>query len=226
MRPNSPLIRCAYRTLVIETLLEKAFSSQHEQITYFYCEKGRNTLDILRSIVRQLSFSRKAPEIEPFIKKVFQGSSKKGELDLNDCEGFIPTLFGRCKSTTVIIDALDECDDPHQLLSSLKSLSTTLHNDGVSVRCFISSRNDVPVQRLLDSCTAVSVTANLVGSDLRRFVEQYVIGVTAEEDHALSGDENSALRERIVSVLTERSEGWYVPIHPTMFFVPCGVTQN
>jgi len=217
----------AFRTRVIEVFLEKASASKLEdrQISYFYCSKtsrsGSKSVDILRSIVRQLAWSPKDSQIEEFIEEAWKNrqSPETDKLSVGECKRFLLQLAGRCPSTTIIIDALDECDAPLELLTTLKELSFDLSEKKVSVKLFLSGRDGVLVPerwtekstKKLPKCLSINVTKDRVASDLSLFINRYVQnGCKRYPD--LETEDYSYLRERLIDTLAKQGQGAYASV--------------
>lgn len=203
------------RTRVIEDFLKKASASKHEDnyVTYFYCSKtqrlGSKTVDILRSIVRQLAWSPKDSQIEGIIKDAWESrqSHETDKLSVDECKKVMRQLAGRCQSITIIIDALDECNNPFELLKSLKELSFPPRKRKVPVKLFLSSRDEVrfDIKRTFPECLSINITSNSVALDLRRFIEGHVKN-QLERYPELGTKEYSGLRQRLIEDLSERGK--------------------
>lgn len=208
-------IDSGFRTRVIEVFLERASASKlkDQQVSYFYCSKthgsGSKAVDILRSIVRQLAWSPKDSQIEAFIKKAWEirQSPETDKLSVDECKQFLLQLAGRCPSTTIIIDALDECDNSWELLKALKELSSRLSERKVPVKLFLSSRYEVNVdiKPTFPECLSINITSNNVAFDHHRFVERHVEN-ECERYPALGTKEYSDLRQQLIDDLAERGK--------------------
>jgi hypothetical protein len=138
---------------------------------------------------------------------------------VGECKQFLLQLAGRCPSTTIIIDALDECDDPLGLLTDLKELSFDLSEKKVSLKLFLSSRDSVLVPKSwtekstkkLPKCLSINMTHDRVASDLSLFIYRYV-QKGCERYRDLEGEQYSYLRERLIDTLTKQGQGAYVSV--------------
>jgi hypothetical protein len=197
---------------VIECFLEKTFGEEsgNESVAYFYCSKrkgsGSSVVDVFRSLVRQLAYSSKDARVDNDVVDAFKSrtSPETDPLMLKECKQLLPRLLCRSTSAALIIDALDECSKPQQLLSELTELSAVLSE--CSVRLFMSSRDDVNVSRFFPTCESVSITPKSVADDFKYFVNRHV-EVQSGRGHELGEEENAALRERLISVVTEQGQG-------------------
>ncbi len=123
-------------SLVIEDALKRFNAGQGPPPVYFYCSRNAAEAErsdpaiILGSIVRQLaSLQPGLPLLSPVIekwKKKGQGFSSKG-LQVEESCDLILELIEEYPITTIVIDALDECDIEKRqcLLDALKAYYKT-----------------------------------------------------------------------------------------------------
>lgn len=121
-------------------------------IAYYYCDKtspelGRNKCEkILGTLLRQLASTDVNRPLRPAVVAAYKkckdeasgDSSEPQELSTVDCIALAKDLT-RDYQVTIMIDAVDECDDDEQyeLLQALDSIIT--NSEGL-VKVFISSR--------------------------------------------------------------------------------------
>jgi hypothetical protein len=171
-------------TRVIEFFLNRAFHNGQEQVAYFYCNKrngaGSSVLEIFRSLMRQLAYSSRHMKVDDQIMSLWKGRSSADTdlLTLKECKQILPRLLSEFSSTTtLLIDALDECEKSQQLLSELREIGTVLQNITAgtgTVRAFLSSRDNVEVSRTFSNCHSVNITPALVTDDFEYFVSRFV----------------------------------------------------
>ena len=115
-------------------------------IAYFYCvrsTKGVADCDpnrVLRSLLRQLVWTSDN-SIDENTADAMRG--RKG-LPSTDCINLLVQQIKTTDRTTIIIDALDECEDFELLLEHLVDLSERCKPQ---LRLFLSSRDHIEVQR-------------------------------------------------------------------------------
>ncbi|RKL00265.1 hypothetical protein BFJ71_g5753 [Fusarium oxysporum] len=136
---------------VVDYCTEKAEAS--EALAFFYCkrdeENRRRPQDILRSILRQLSNPVKDVErgtIHVALKDLPNRLALNGTtFDVPTCENLIGKLIESYSKTTIILDALDECD--RNTREELMRVLSNLANGSSKFRVFISSRHDEDILR-------------------------------------------------------------------------------
>lgn len=71
-------------------------------------------------------------------------------------------------SVTVVIDALDECNDREGLLQLLASLPERAESN---VKVFVTSRREIDIQRCFNEFPQVSLRESAVDNDVRKYLE-------------------------------------------------------
>jgi hypothetical protein len=194
-------------------LKENQINAQAQPLAYVYCtqstaEPQRADPDhILRSILRQLSCAKPSMPIrEPVVKK-YRELQEDGfdlrEPTLADTKTLILELLAH-NSTTIIIDALDECN-PKRRFELLRTIEQFLEPVNCDVKILISSR-DSHIPSRLDKPTHFSIDAGLNSVDIERFVDLEVAR-SIQEERLLDGRVSSQLRDRIITTLKAGAQG-------------------
>ena len=107
--------------------------------------------------------------------------------------------------TTIVIDALDECD-----LSSraelLESLDQVVEESAGLIKILISSRNDRAITCHLEGFPNITINANDNRTDITRFVE-HEVDTMIKSKKLLWGKVSTELRKLIKETLCERADG-------------------
>lgn len=159
---------------------------------------------ILQSLVRQLAWSTDNLSIAKPVKYLYdeaQKSPESGEsrLSADECIRLLGQLTPSRQHTRIIIDALDECSEPDELLSSLKEIS--LSSKG-TMQFFFSSRMNVAVSEEFPECTKVEV-----GSDNQDDIEFYVHTEVKKRKKRLLHGKAPELENQLVEILSRRAQG-------------------
>lgn len=172
------MLRCHYSSLVIEDMIARFEAGQSARPAYFYCTRSAaepersNPNAVLASILRQLSCVQLgAPILSPVIdkyKKQGEGFKSKG-LDLDDSVHLIIRLLEDYSMTTIVVDALDECD-PQMRQSLLDAFERILKESVGLVKIFVSSRNDQDIVCTLRNYPNMSISSNKNTGDIAAFV--------------------------------------------------------
>ncbi|KAL8792738.1 MAG: hypothetical protein Q9195_004625 [Heterodermia aff. obscurata] len=215
--PGSGKTRLVSR--IIDVMADEGQAGQ-SPTAFFYCarstaepERGQPA-EILGAILRQLCSSKPDMPIKGPVAKEYKTRRQKADddcsrvrkLSVEDCTRLITELT-KDNPATIIIDALDECDEDtrHELLEALEMLvgeSTEL------VRVLVSSRDDVDITLRLDSCKNVSISADCNARDIERFVVSEVDRLISKK-LLLDGHINKRLRDKLINTLTSRAQGMF-----------------
>lgn len=100
------------------------------------------------------------------------------------CEAFLLKSFELYPCTTLVIDALDECDSASrdELVNYLSDVCTRASRP---VKIFISSRPDEDIKRKFCAGLNIGVHADITREDMRLFIEQRLQDMT-KKNHAIA----------------------------------------
>ncbi|KAF5591597.1 het-E-1 heterokaryon incompatibility protein [Fusarium subglutinans] len=192
---------------VVDYCMSKAKSS--EALAFFYCkrdeENRRNPRDILRSILRQLATPIKETGgrmIHVALKDLPQRLALNGTtLDVSTCERLIRELIEGYSRTTIILDALDECD--RNTREELIGVLGNLTNGSSKLRVFISSRPDEDILRHFKGTPTMEIEATDNEEDISSFVKDKLFRDTRWT--VISPD----FQEEVKSIFQEKSQGMF-----------------
>ena len=142
-------------------------------------------------------------------RQVFDARKKDafaaGPLTSSECVNLMIQLANRKTLTTIVVDALDECD-----LSSraelLESLNQVVEESVGLIKILISSRNDRAITCHLEGFPNITINASDNHTDIARFVE-HEVDTMIRSKKLLWGKVSSELRKLIKETLCERADG-------------------
>ena len=177
LRDANPFILTS--SLVIEDMMARFKAGQSGLPVYFYCTRSAAEPDrsnphaVLASILRQLSCVQPdTPILSPVIEKYRsqgEGFSSHG-LDLDDSRDLIIRLIEDYSMTTIIVDALDECD-PLMRQSLLDAFENILKESLGLVKIFVSSRNDQDIVCTLRDYPNMDISSDQNTADIKAYVK-------------------------------------------------------
>ena len=179
-------------------------SSYREGFAYFYFnqhEDERKEPDYaVRSWVRQLAATSRSPSKVRGFQTVDGKDYRDRDLSFNEWEICLLELVDSYSRTTLILDALDECDKTYggQLLEVIDLL---LCRSKSPLKLFISSRSNGDLQYSFQSHLGIVIYAGNNQEDIRLFIRK---AITA---HRRWGKMSVELQEHILQVITTRSNG-------------------
>lgn len=187
----------------------------NEALAYFYCKQGEAQLDepeaILRSFVRQLSFKTTGFALQQPVISAYETSMAAKKFDdglgIQQCVDLIIELANVNLQTTLIIDALDECDndkrdDLFRALRQIVGASTSL------VKVFISSRNEGDIAMEFERELQISIGVEDNSADIELYVRTEVAR-WIKDKKLMRGEIDDALKELVISRLLEKAGGMY-----------------
>ncbi|KAJ4327744.1 hypothetical protein N0V84_001853 [Fusarium piperis] len=183
----------------------------HEGFAFFYCNKTeptrRQALSVLRSFVRQLSSpSSTSGHVHCGLKKLYFESKLNGSgwtLDL--CKKYLIELFNFYPHTTIILDALDECEIEERGLL-LDILDWASKSSSRPVKIFISSRPEGDIRQRLAHLPNLEISARNNSHDIEKFIKESADSL-GPWSPAL--ERNKTLKEEIIQTLIEKSDGMF-----------------
>ncbi|RMZ74751.1 hypothetical protein DV737_g5777, partial [Chaetothyriales sp. CBS 132003] len=159
-------------------------TSNHEGFAYFYCDRNdpvrRQPLSIFQSYVRQLSTITGQPQHMQVKLRTFCNNMEKNgsDLDFDSCKQLILNSVNLYPKTTLVLDALDECEPDlpgkpgrQQLVRVMEDL---LSKSERPLKIFISSRPDHDIQTLFTSRANIEIRATNNQGDIEKFLDEHV----------------------------------------------------
>jgi hypothetical protein len=178
----------------------------HEGFAFFYCNRNepqrREPLSVLRSFVRQLSTPvRCADSIQRELRQFYtQSRLDASEPTIKDCERFLLQFISVYPKTTLILDALDECEreQRHHLINIFHSF---LANASKPVKIYVSSRPDNDIKKTFKNVANVEIQATDNYDDISKFVRSKIA------EHEKWGKMGKGLETEIIQTLQRQSQG-------------------
>ena len=171
------------RSVVIEDAWNDFNAGYSPPPAFFYCSRNpaeprRSSPEaILASIVRQLSNLEHGdhlldPAVTAYKKREAQAFAS-GTLSVEDSCALILQLVEHYPLTTIVLDALDECDPGKRddLLDALKEILQTSSN---LIKIFVSSRDDQEIVEYLQDYPSLEIASDRNKEDIEAFVRNEV----------------------------------------------------
>jgi hypothetical protein len=186
---------------------------------FFYCwrntaEPGRSSpKTIIASIARQLSslqpgISLLNPIITTYLKKEAEGFASRS-LSINESCSLIIQLVEYYQLTTIVIDAVDECD-PEERADLLETLETILRESLHLVKIFLSSRDDQDIVCHLRDYPNLEISSGRNADDIVSFVKIKTRDLIKKRKLLRFSDKKNELERIIVDQIAKGASGMYV----------------
>lgn len=180
-----------------------------EGLAYFYCKRNEasrdNNISILQSLVRQLSIDRTGSAMQPSMIEIYDTKIKtgfaSGGLDRQECENLLLKYTNIYPQTTLVLDALDECNVETQR-DIIKVFDSLVRDSSSVIKVFISSRPSDTITFRFGNGPNVAVAAYHNQDDIDKFVATSL----ADHPRRLS----THVKRQIIDTLSEKSQGMYV----------------
>ena len=201
------------RSLLVQELLCEAEQKNISTPAYFYCARNASEAErtdseqVLRCLAKQLSYLDQvvlSPTCEVYQKRLKSGDLRSQLVSESTVE-LILKLAAIRPSTTIIIDALDECDTANQV-SIRESLSQIYEQSAGTVKIFVSSRDDQALCHGLADYLDLEISAAQNQGDIAAFVRHEVESLIRTK-RLLYGQVTEEMKMRIASVLCEKAQG-------------------
>ncbi|RYP41559.1 hypothetical protein DL768_010475 [Monosporascus sp. mg162] len=189
----------------VQSLLKS--SRNEDGFAFFYCnrneEERRKPLMVLRSYVRQLSTTAKYPEEMRKLQELWSEKRLRGsDLGLEDCREQLFELVNLYPRTTLVLDALDECE-PDSRGELVRTVEILLSKSRRPLKVFVSSRPDRDIRNRFLDRPNIEIQATHNENDIRKFVNEEII------KHGAWKDISPPLKDEIIMVLLARSQGMF-----------------
>lgn len=156
------------------------------RVIYYYCtgskpgESRSNHNSCLRALIRQLAIKPNSLSVADDVRYEYGKrrlhDPKDCRFSVKECEELLGKLIpcdAKKLRTTIIIDALDECEGDVGLLTSLKEL---LGSRRQTMRLLLSSQIHIPVEDFFRDIGIVSISISPTQTkvDMRYFIHQEI----------------------------------------------------
>ncbi|GAW15650.1 hypothetical protein ANO14919_050690 [Xylariales sp. No.14919] len=184
-----------------QALLES--SPNQEGFAFFYCDRNeeqrRKPLSILQSYVRQLS---KNPEcIRKQLEDLCRSArANASDLGFDNCRQQLLKSVNLYTQTTLVLDALDECEAESRKLA-LEVIEYLTSKSRNTLKVFISSRPDRDIRDRFLNKPNIEIEATDNDEDIKIFVGEEIA------KHGNWNDMRPGLKDKIVNTLQTKSRG-------------------
>ena len=205
-------------SIVVEDAMRRSEAGRCPPPVFFYCSRDAaepqrsDAAAIFSSIVRQLSCAKPGlpllpPVVETYEKKG-QGFNSRG-LQIDDSCDVIKKLIEYYPMTTIIIDALDECnaEEREKLLDAVEGL---LKDSSLGLlKVFLSSRDDQDIACTLRDYPNVDLVASRNSADIEAFVREETNKLVKRQHLLRNSNAKETLVTLIIDEVTNGADGMF-----------------
>ncbi|KAL6825903.1 hypothetical protein J3E69DRAFT_335339 [Trichoderma sp. SZMC 28015] len=187
----------------------EAQGKNNEGFAYFYCSRSdtarRDPKFIYQSYIRQLAQLNHYPTgMHKSISDLYR-KAKKGQrqLTIPECKTALSELLKSYPRTTLVLDALDECEvvSRREIVLVLRSLATDAERP---VKVYIASRREPDIERNLGSGNLIEIRTSDNKGDIEKYIKQEMTQF-GEEWESVSQD----VKEEVKRTIADRSDGMF-----------------
>jgi len=188
--------------------IQSALKSQSNQegFAFFYCNRNeaerREPLSVLRAFLRQLSTAASDNHSIQKQLRVYYNETrlKASEPTMEDCKKLLLEFINVYPRTTLVLDALDECERGKRL-ELVEILDNLLAEASNPLKIFISSRPDGDIKEKSKSRDNIEINANDNNKDISSFIKSEIV------KHRRWGKMHLDLQTQIINTLQQKSQG-------------------
>lgn len=206
---GSPGTGKTYLTSAVIDRVRARVATKNEGFAFFYCRRGNDERrsqprSVLQSFVRQLSTNAHSPEaVQTKLRDAINDARENGtNFRLQQCRKLIMNSLNLYARSTLVIDALDECD-PESRDELTEALDWFVCHSQKPVRIFVSSRPDPTILGQLSSGLTIDIQASDNRDDIRKYLD-VEINKVAKKVKALE-----KMKAEVMETLLERSQGMF-----------------
>jgi hypothetical protein len=204
------------RSIVIEDAMQAFRSGHSPPPAFFYC--SRNTAEpmrsnpdaIIASIVRQLSSLQPGLPLLPPVVEMYRRRESEafasGPLRIDESRALLIQLIEHYPLTTIIIDALDECN-PKNRADLLETLEEILLESSCLVKIFVSSRDDQDIVCHLREYPNLELVSNRNTNDITAFVRAETEDLIKRRKLLRLSVNKEELKDAIIEQITRGADG-------------------
>ncbi|KGO42946.1 Major facilitator superfamily domain, general substrate transporter [Penicillium expansum] len=197
-----------------------------EGLAYYYCKRTEGHRDekpddVIRSLFRQLAAPDQNSKISKDVQSLFlQMKNKTSSPDINICKEQLVKLVNEYSRTTIVLDALDECDKRTRkvlfdFIDRLQSCSEK------PIRVFFSARPDPDIKKPFGDHSTIQTRTTDVNGDIRLLIEEKVKDIQCWNDMS---EENQM---ETVDKLLEKGAGMFQLVNLQIpYLIDCGLKQD
>ena len=179
-----------------------------ENVFYFFCKEtdtDKNTaIVVVKTLLYQLYTSVKDQKVQESLNDdlglALDKSGQQKAVNFTVLWQLFSTYIQRITPSLIILDALDECQDPGSLIEGLKRLSIVR-----SIRVILTSRKEPHIHKTLRNNSSIEIPSEDISTDIAAFVEAKV-DASSRLSHPL-------VRNRIITKLCNAHDGMFLWVY-------------
>jgi hypothetical protein len=161
---------------------------------------------VLQALLRQAAYDPIKGEISAHVLNSYinAGGDSVGlqPFSFTKCETLLHRILESGIKLRIMIDALDECDEPKELLRALRDASLVMPG---GLELLLSSRHGVRVDKKLSNAIILDLNRSVSDTDMITYITTEVND--REEDERILEGKHRDLEDRLIEILCRRAGG-------------------
>lgn len=169
----------------------------------------------LRSLVRQLSWSNTDEEIEPIVKgkynDLYNQHRDDSLLNTQECKKLLKILILK-RETYIMIDAVDECEKPHDLLLQLADLISpepNIQKGRQALHIMLCGRDDLPISDYFINCFTITTNSADASEDQNFYIDREIDRICRTRQRSRFVSSSKEFPSRLKKILKEKGGGLF-----------------
>jgi len=165
----------------------------------------------LHSLARQLSWNHATASIEPAAQKLYndlRGPAGESSLTTPDCVKLLQDLVST-RETYIMIDGIDECEKPGDLLEKLRILEQSLKGRHKTLRLMLCGRGLPLVSNYFMTCSQIETRHPLSSDDEKYFVNKAIRKMKMTHPGSLFVKHENNYPDRLGRILKDKANGLF-----------------
>ena len=203
-------------SIIIDDVTTRQRDAGNSAAAFFYCSRTpteperSNPEVILASIVRQLAWVKNDSPLLPPVVRMFETRKAFGynfsRLTIDESSELIVELAEYYPVTTIVLDALDECD-PATRSDLFDALEKILKMSPELVKVFATSRDDQDITWSLSNYPNIRVSSSKNSADILTFVEAEVESLVKKGKLLRYSQSKETMRALIIDGIQSQAHG-------------------
>lgn len=163
---------------------------------------------VLQALLRQAAYDPMKGEISTHVLNAYINAGGDSvdlqPFSFTKCEMLLHRILESGIKLRIMIDALDECDEPKELLKALRDASRVMPG---GLELLVSSRHEVHVIEKLSNAVIVDLGQSVSDTDMITYITTEV--KDREKDERILKGKHPDLEDRLIEILCKRAGGMY-----------------
>ena len=202
-------------TTIIERLTDLCSNHQDHALAYFYFAFDDQAFQKVDGMIRSLAaqLCSQCTSIPCCVESLYsKGRSQPIPPTDDELRNMLRQLFDCFNHVFIVLDALDECTERHELILALVEIATWQNS---KLHLLSTSRKESELEECMKSLTEEADRIAIQGVPVDDDISSYVLG-RLRTDRRLNRWHKSEMEGEIVSTLTSKAHSMYVSSDPAI----------